>query len=80
MEYRAVPNKNWVEAVYTTVYLLNKCLPKAMQEATPKEAWLGRTPQVSPLKVFGSFAYVLFSEEKRTKPDAAKCRTLTFIE
>ena len=34
---------------------------------TPHEAWFGRKPEVSHLRIFGSVCYVHVPEEKRTK-------------
>ena len=36
---KGLPKIFWVEAVYTAVYLLNRCPTKAVQEKTPIEAW-----------------------------------------
>lgn len=44
---------------------------------TPKEAWSGRKPKISHLKVFGSTAYVWIPNAKRTKLDS-KNRILMF--
>lgn len=49
-----------------------------MQDVTPKEKWSGRKPQVSHFKVFGSVAYTLNPNEKRSKLDA-KCMKLMFL-
>ena len=37
---------------------------------TPKEAWSGRKPRISHLKVFGSLAFVWIPDASRTKLDA----------
>jgi transposase InsO family protein len=51
--------KFWGEAVDTTVYIKNRCPTKAL-DSNPQEAWSGRKPDVSHLKVFGykAFAHV----------------------
>lgn len=38
-----------------------------VKQKTPEEAWFGRNPKVSHLKVFGSIAYAWILDEKRTK-------------
>ncbi len=43
----------WAEAVNTTVYIKNQCPTKAFESQTPQEAWTGRKPNVSHLRVFG---------------------------
>jgi len=55
------------KAVYTTIYLLNRSPTHAVKEKTPEEAWFGRKPKVSPLKVFGSTAYVYILDAHRIK-------------
>jgi transposase InsO family protein len=69
LQNRSVPNRFWVEAVFTTVYLLNRSPTMAVKQKTPEEAWSGRKPKVSHLKVFGSTAYTWIPAEKRTKLD-----------
>jgi len=38
LKEKNMPNNFWVEAVYTTVYILNRCPTKAVQDKTPIEA------------------------------------------
>ncbi|WVZ54330.1 LOW QUALITY PROTEIN: hypothetical protein U9M48_005142 [Paspalum notatum var. saurae] len=46
------------EAVATAVYILNRSPTKALNGKTPYEAWHGRKPAVSHLRVFGCLAVV----------------------
>ena len=69
LQNRCVPNRFWVEAVFTAVYLLNRSPMMAVKQKTPEEAWSGRKPKVSHLKVFGSTAYTWIPTAKRTKLD-----------
>ena len=62
-----VPHKFWAEAMFTTIYLLNRSPTMAVKQKTPEEAWSGRKPKVSHLKVFGSIAYTWIPNQKRTK-------------
>ncbi|KAK4404232.1 Retrovirus-related Pol polyprotein from transposon TNT 1-94 [Sesamum angolense] len=55
------------EAVYTAVYLLNRCPTKAVQNMTPIEAWSDKKPLAKHLRVFGSICYVHIPTEKRHK-------------
>ncbi|KAK4380842.1 Retrovirus-related Pol polyprotein from transposon RE1 [Sesamum angolense] len=57
----------WAEAVYTAVYLLNRCPTKAVQNMTPIEAWSGKKPSAKHLRVFSSICYVHIPTEKRHK-------------
>lgn len=50
---KGVPTKFWSKAVNTAMYLLNRCLTSALPDKTPYEAWYGRKPSASYLKVFG---------------------------
>jgi transposase InsO family protein len=72
---KKLPKAFWAEAVYTAVYLLNRCPTKAVWNMTPIEAWNGRKPSVTHLKVFGCICYAQVPKEKRRKLDEAseKC-------
>ena len=47
----------WGEAVVTAVYILNRSPTKALDGMTSYEAWHGRKPAVSHLRVFGCLAF-----------------------
>jgi hypothetical protein len=47
----------WGEAVVTAVCILNRSPTKALNGITPYEAWHGRKPAVSHLRVFGCLAF-----------------------
>jgi hypothetical protein len=47
----------WGEAVVTSVYILNCSPTKALNGMTPYEAWHGRKPAVSHLRVLGCLAF-----------------------
>jgi transposase InsO family protein len=57
----------WGKAVNTVVYIKNQCLTKAFDSKTPQEAWIGRKPDVSHLRVFGCKAFAHVPDEKTTK-------------
>eukprot|EP00253_Pinus_taeda_P004550 PITA_04550 len=65
-----VPNKFWVEAVFTVVYILNRSPTQAVKGKTPEEVWSGRKPKINHLKVFGSVAYVWIPAAKCSKLDS----------
>jgi len=44
LKEKSMPNTFWAEAVYTTIYILNRCPTKAVQDKTPIQAWSGRKP------------------------------------
>jgi hypothetical protein len=68
----------WGEAVNTAVYIKNRCPTKAIDSKTPQEAWSGRKPEVSHLRVFGCKAFARVPDEKRTKLES-KSMPLVFL-
>ena len=66
---KKIPKLLWVEAVSTSVYLLNRLPTKFVQSKTPIEAWSGVKPFVKHLKVFGSLCYLHVPSIKRGKLD-----------
>jgi hypothetical protein len=52
-----MPAVFWEEAVVTTIYILNRSPTKALDGRMPYEAWHGRKPAVSHLRVFGCLAF-----------------------
>jgi hypothetical protein len=60
LKQRGMPIVFWGEAVVTTVYILNRSPTKALNGRTSYEAWHGRKPAVSHLRVFGC---LMFSKE-----------------
>ncbi|KAL3500573.1 hypothetical protein ACH5RR_039666 [Cinchona calisaya] len=70
-----LPNQFWDEAISTAVFLLNISPTRATINQTPFEAWKGRKPSVSHLRVFGCIAYALINSQQLHKLDgkAEKC-------
>ncbi|CAH9060927.1 unnamed protein product, partial [Cuscuta europaea] len=64
---KGMPKTFWAEAVYTSVYILNRCPTKAVLNKTPIEAWSGQKPSAKHLKVFGSICYIHVPSVKRHK-------------
>ena len=71
----------WAEAVSTAVYLINRS-PTRGHNLTPEEAWNGRKPDLSHLRVFGTKAMVMIPKEKRRKwdPKSHECVLTGFDE
>ncbi|KAL0388332.1 UNVERIFIED_CONTAM: putative mitochondrial protein [Sesamum radiatum] len=67
LQEKHLPKAFWAEAVYTAVYLLNRCPTKAVQNMTPIEAWSGKKPSAKHLRVFDSICNVHIPTEKRHK-------------
>src|SRR5450631_1333284 len=72
----------WAEVVCNAVYVRNRCPTKAVEGMTPEEAWSGRMPHVSHMRVFGCVAYAKVPDQRRTKLDAkgVKCLFLGYCE
>jgi len=64
------------------VYIKNRCPTKALDSKTPQEAWSGRKPDVSHLRVFGCKAFAHVPDEKRTKLESKSmpCVVLGYYE
>ncbi|CAB75469.1 copia-type reverse transcriptase-like protein [Arabidopsis thaliana] len=69
LKSKRLPKELWAEAVACAVYLLNRSPTKSVSGKTPQEAWSGRKPGVSHLRVFGSIAHAHVPDEKRNKLD-----------
>jgi hypothetical protein len=54
----------WAKVVNTAIYIKNRCPSKAFESKTPQEAWTGRKPDVSHLKVFGCKDLLTFLMKK----------------
>jgi hypothetical protein len=57
LKQRGMPAIFWGEAVVTAIYILNRSPTKALEGRTPYEAWHGRKPAVSHLRVFGCLVF-----------------------
>ncbi|KAK4397016.1 hypothetical protein Sango_1538200 [Sesamum angolense] len=64
LQEKHLPKAFWAEAVYTAVYLLNRCPTKAVQNMTPIEAWSGKKPSAKHLRVFAVSAMYIFQQRK----------------
>lgn len=69
MNDKYLPKQFWAEAVNTSVYLLNQLPTRALEKMTPFEAWHGRKPETTHIRIFGSVCYSLIPNEKRRKLD-----------
>lgn len=67
----------WAEAVNTAVYLRNRSVVTGLDK-TPMEVWLGKKPDISNIRIFGSKVMVHIPKEKRTKWDK-KAKQMTLV-
>ncbi|KAJ1700212.1 hypothetical protein LUZ63_008724 [Rhynchospora breviuscula] len=65
-----VPKFLWAEAVNTACHVINRVCIRSKLKKTPFELWVGRTPNISYFRVFGSKCFVLDESPKVTKFDA----------
>ena len=54
----------WVEIANTIVYVQNKCPHQALDSKTPEEVFIGKKPNVSHFRIFGSL-YIFMCRKKR---------------
>ncbi|KAM1224599.1 hypothetical protein COP2_044628 [Malus domestica] len=64
---KRMPYFPWAKAVHTSVYILNRCPTKALNNITPFEAYSGRKLGIAHLKIFDSLCYVHVPVEHRHK-------------
>jgi transposase InsO family protein len=57
----------WAEAVQTAAYTRNRCPTRAVKGMTPEEAWSGKRPHISHMRVFGCLAYAKVPDQTRCK-------------
>jgi len=64
MVHSSADKSLWGEAIMTAMYLRNRSETSTLPDMTPYEAWFGKKPGVSHLKVFGTKAVVLDKTRK----------------
>lgn len=60
----------WGEAVYTAVYLINRCQTSALKDKTPPEFWYKSKPILSNISLFGCKAFLQIPKQLRKKLDS----------
>ena len=75
-----LPQRFWVEALSTAVYLHNRSPTKGVTDMTPFEAWTGVKRNVSHLRSFGCTVYAHIPKDERRKldPKSKKCILLGY--
>ena len=58
MHDQDLPMHLWAKAARTTVYVQNRLSHSALGFKTPEEMFIGKNPELSHLKIFGSPVYV----------------------
>ena len=60
-----LPASFWGEALASFIHVSNRFATSALSDSTPHEAFLGKKPDLSRLRVWGCTAYVLIQRDKR---------------
>ena len=69
MNERNISQTYWVEAIHTTVHILNKSHLRSNSDKTPYELWFGIPVSIKQFKVFGSKCYIKNNDENIGKYD-----------
>ena len=69
MNERNIFENYWVEAIHTTIHILNKAHLRPNNDKTRYELWFGRPTSIKHFKVFGSKCYNNESDEHLCKYD-----------
>ena len=62
---QGLPIHLWVEACNTAIYVQNRCPHKILGMSTPEEAFSGKRPDISHLRIFGSPVYIHVMKDAR---------------
>ena len=66
---QGLPIHLWAEASNTAIYVQNRCPHKILGMSTPEEAFSGKRPDISHLKIFGSPVYMHVTKDAGRKLD-----------
>eukprot|EP00253_Pinus_taeda_P001688 PITA_01688 len=64
---QGLPLQLWAEACNTKVYVQNRCPHKILGMSTPEEAYSGKKPDISHLRIFGANVYMHVTKDARKK-------------
>jgi len=64
---QGLPLHLWAEACNTTVYVQNRCPHRILGMSTPEEAYSGKKPDLSHLRIFGANVYMHVMKDARKK-------------
>lgn len=83
MGAKKLNNMYWVDAVMTTICILNRSPNISLDNMTPYEAWYEKKPNVNHFKVFGCFAYdhdVVDEKIRKLDPKIEACIFINYYE
>ena len=64
---QGLPIHLWAEACNTAIYVQNHCPHRILGMSTPEEAFSGKKPNISHLRIFGSPVYIHVTKDARKK-------------
>ena len=69
---QGLPLHLWAEAYNTAAYVQNRCPHRILGMSTPEEAYSGKRPDISHLRIFGANVYmhVMKNARKKLEPTA----------
>ncbi|MCO5583107.1 hypothetical protein L7F22_037015 [Adiantum nelumboides] len=70
LKSKDLSSRFWLEAAMCANYVRNRCPIKALKSMIAYEAWNGRVPVVTHMRIFGSLAYVHVPAHQRHKLEA----------
>ena len=70
MQENNIAQTFWVEAVHTTIHILNKAHLRPRSDKTPYELWHGKPASIKHFKIFGRKFYIKNNDENIGKFDA----------
>eukprot|EP00171_Calliarthron_tuberculosum_P022915 IDg22915t1 len=71
MHHKGVGKRFWAEALSTAVYVRNRVTSRSLTaDTTPHKIWMGTSPNVSHMRVFGSKCWYVIPSSKVRKLDA----------
>ena len=79
LKSKKLPKEFWAEVVACAIYLSNHSPTIIVWGKTPQEAWSGKKPGISHLRVFRSIVHVHVPDERRMKLDD-KSKSFIFID
>jgi len=76
-----LPKYLWSEAIYASVYVINRSPTLALQDKVPAEVWSGERQNLKKLRVFGCVAYLRLPKELiggKFESRSVKCHMLGY--
>ena len=69
----------WAEAVYTTVFLLNRLITRVLEKKTPYEAWFDIKRKLTNFKVFSCLCFFFYVPQVKRDKLSEKAKLEIFV-